>query len=141
MSNEYETWKAYAENLQAQRENDAATIDELAEALDRQTARLIEREAELREACQERDHFRAVLEGARYPNLDNLKDRPYAQCRQIGEVVAEMTKAIIDEHTAYKKHLAEALKILVLIDPWSCDSRELAERAEALFAKLGQEGL
>lgn len=49
MSNEYETWKAYAENLQAQRENDAATIDELFEGIDRQTSRLIERETELRE--------------------------------------------------------------------------------------------
>lgn len=113
MSNEYETWKAYAENLQAQRDNDAATIDELAEALDHQTARLIEREAELREACQERDHFRAVLEGARYPNLDNLKDRPYAQCRQIGETVAEITKALIEDHKAYKFRLQEAENLLV----------------------------
>lgn len=112
MSNGYETWKAYAENLQAQRENDAATIDELADALDHQTARLIEREAELREACQERDHFRAVLEGARYPNLDNLKDRPYAQCRQIGETVAEITKALIADFKDYQARLATAERLL-----------------------------
>lgn len=98
MSNEYETWKAYAENLQAQRENDADTIAQMA--------------IELGETRQERDHFRAVLEGARYPNLDNLKDRPYAQCRQIGEVVADLTKALIEEHKAYRAALREAVRLL-----------------------------
>lgn len=156
MSNEYETWKAYAENLQAQRENDAETMQELTHRLEEAESmisrsvhlsvtnilldvvpgngdghevyatsveqvesrlsdygqRIEELEEELAIVSRERDHFRAVLEGARYPNLDNLKDRPYAQCRQIGETVAEITKALIADFKDYQARLATTERLL-----------------------------
>lgn len=79
---EYETWKAYAENLQAQRENDAATIEELQEAL----ARV---EAELKATDQKLLAKTGAHEFLKY-GLNNLvKERDTAQ-----EQLAEMRRVV-----------------------------------------------
>lgn len=57
----------------------------------------IELEAEITRLTAEVERYRAVLEGAEYKNIDNLKNESVETCRGIGETVSIITIVAKDE--------------------------------------------
>lgn len=51
--------------------------------------------ARIEKAEAERDRFRTVLESAEYQDIEKIASMPIEHCRALGEMVAEMTKALI----------------------------------------------
>lgn len=64
---------------------------------------------------KQRDKLRAVLEGAEYPNINNLYNLSIEDCRRVGEATAGLTKSII---SSYKMKIEDIAK---------CRNAELGE--------------
>lgn len=50
--------------------------------------------------------FRAALEGAQYPNIDNLRNLSVETCTEIGQTVAQLTQAALAELDQLRAELA-----------------------------------